>query len=431
MSTIYQRADLTIIAAAGSNPLYGLPGVQKRRSVRPLVDHANDGSLCFSKVLTDEALAEICMVNIAKAEWASRAWTYQEAIFSRRRLIFTDRQVIFNCNARFCLESGIALPNQELDFLASLWTSRKAAPGYQLVGGHISCMEQYCGRSLTKDSDALNAIMSTLEATSERDYYHIWGVPVKCSVQDSISDDESQSKVSNSGCGSSLYDPEKTTIWLSWNHTRIGRRRRPGFPSWSPLGWADTPIRWDETSHFTGAVSVRKPAGVEFLSDHLSCGSRNPNEMSQLLVCRMKTTQRVTIHPNDRSLLISIGQGYHIKEDVYWDDDFFTTNESLKIVIIEETEMFITVLLLMVVSDHYERIGYVVISRGLLNDYVSFQDLCVQLDESSLTELRQIKPHLHDDIWKADEERLKASFGNLDSYKWWEHVFKEEYITLG
>jgi hypothetical protein len=145
----------------------------------------------------------------------SRAWTYQEAIFSRRRLIFTDRQVIFNCGTEFCLESGIALPNQDLDLLASLWTCRQVIPEYQLVSGHISCMEKYCGRSLTKDSDALNAILSTLEATSERDYYHIWGVPVKCSGQDFVSDDESQSTVSNSRCGSSSYDPEKTTVWLS------------------------------------------------------------------------------------------------------------------------------------------------------------------------------------------------------------------------
>jgi hypothetical protein len=179
------------------------------------VNHTKVGSLCFAKVLTDIALAKKCIVNIAKSEWVSRAWTYQEAIFSRRRLIFTDRQVIFNCGTEFCLESGIALPNQDLDLHASLWICRQVIPEYQLVSGHISCMEKYCGRSLTKDSDALNAILSTLEATSERDYYHIWGVPVKCSGQDFVSDDESQSTVSNSRCGSSSYDPEKTTVWLS------------------------------------------------------------------------------------------------------------------------------------------------------------------------------------------------------------------------
>lgn len=208
MSTIYQRSGLAVIAAAGSNPLYGLPGVQKHRSVRPLVDHAEVGSRCFSKVLTDKSLAEIYMINIVESEWASRAWTYQEAVFSRRRLIFTDRQVIFNCNTEFCLESGITLPNQASAFLASLWIFRKTKPGYQLVSGHISYMEQYCGRSLTKDSDALNAILSTLEVVSETGYYHIWGVPVTFRGRDSVSKDECQSSVSNSVCDSNPYDPK-------------------------------------------------------------------------------------------------------------------------------------------------------------------------------------------------------------------------------
>jgi hypothetical protein len=431
MSTIYQRADLTIIAAAGSDPSYGLPGVQKRRSLRPLVNHAKVGSWYFSKVPTDTTLAEICTVEIAESKWASRAWTYQEAVFSRRRLIFTDRQVIFNCNTRFCLESGIALPNQDLDFLLSLWTCRTAEPGYHFISGFISCMEQYCGRSLTKDSDALNAILSTLEAISERDYYYIWGVPVRCRAQGSISSDESQSTLLNSVCGSDLYDPKKITMWLSWRHCEKVSRRRPGFPSWSPLGWADAPIRWIEDSHFTDAVSVRTPAGVEFLSHHLLCGSRDPNKMPQLLGCRMKTALGVTVHPNGGDFLLSIGKGYHIQGLVGWDDDSFTTNESLKIAIIDESDKAIMVLLLIAVSDHYERIGYSGITRGLLNDPRSVQDLRIQQDESSLTGYRRIKPHLNDDIWKADEERLRASFGDLDNYKWWEDVFKEEYITLG
>ena len=146
----------------------------------------------------------------------------------------------------------------------------------------------------------------------------------------------------------------------------------------------------------------------------------------------MKTTQKVTIHPNDRSLLISIGKGYHIKGIVDWDDDSFTTNESLKIAIIAETERNITALLLIAVFDHYERIGCGFIFRGPLDGSKSRQDLWIQQDESSLTELRQRKKAFpHDEISFADKEQLRASFGDLDNYKWWEHVFKEEYITLG
>lgn len=361
------------------------------------------------------------MINISESEWASRAWTYQEAFFSRRRLIFTDRQVIFNCGTNFCLESGSALPSQDLEFLASLWTCRKTELGNQVVSGHISCMEQYCGRKLTKDSDALNAILSTLGTVSGRNCYHIWGVPVECRGQNCTSNNKSQSILSDSRCDSGPYDPKKTSIWLSWHH-RGDASRRPGFPSWSPLGWADAPITWDETSHFTGAVSVHTPVGIDFLSDYLSHGNEDPNEMPQLLGCRMKTA---TFHLNNGYLQIPVGKGYYIRELVDWHCSSFTTNEPMKTAVISESRRCIRVLLLIAVSDHYERIGYSKIQTSL--DILNPRwDLVIQEDKS----YRRIKSYPHDDK-RADRERLRAAFGGLDKYEWAEHVFKEEYITIG
>jgi hypothetical protein len=168
-------------------------------------------------------------------------------------------------------------------------------------------------------------------------------------------------------------------MWLSWYHSGKGSRRQPGFPSWSSLGWADAPIRWKEDSHFTGAVSARTPAGVEDLFHHLLCGGRDPNEMPQLHSCYMKTAQRVKVNPKFGGfLLISIGKGYYIRGRVYWDDKFFTTNESLKIAFIGETELGMVALLLIAVSDHYERIGFSETSRGLLNDPRLYLELLIK-----------------------------------------------------
>jgi hypothetical protein len=156
--------------------------------------------------------------------------------------------------------------------------------------------------------------------------------------------------------------------------------------------------------------------------------------MPQLLGCRMKTAQGLTVNPNDGRFLLSIGKGYHIQVSFDWDDSSFTTsttNNPMKIAIIGNFNEAFEVLLLIAVSDHYERIGNSYFIKGLLNDPCSLHNLWIQQDESSPTEYRRIKQHLNGDIWKIDEDGLTASFGDLDDYKWWEDIFTEEYIMLG
>lgn len=429
MSSIYRGAELTVIAAAGSNPSYGLPGVKKHRSSRSLVSHAKVGRLCFSRVPTDSTLADEYMADIAESKWASRAWTYQEALFSRRRLIFTNRQVIFSCNAKTCLESGIALPNQDVRSLASLWGYREVSDGHDPVHRLISSMKHYCGRSLTKDSDALNAILSTLVVLSGREIYHIWGVPVR------PHDDGFQARVSDAVCGSGSTHPQVIDIWLSWFHPKKSSCRRPGFPSWSPLGWTDAPVGWSEDSYFTEVVQLRTPAGLESLSDHLLYDNRDPNEMPQLLRLRMRTAQGLVVDPDPQhsekqrcSFLLSLGQGYYFQGRPLWDSDSIMEYESLKIAIFEKSEGHFQLFLLKSVSGHYERIGYSSMLMGPLDEPISFQRFWIQQQGSSLFEYRRM---VDGDIWKADEERLRACFGNLNRYGWWDDAFKEEYVTLG
>lgn len=441
MSSIYRSAQLTIIAAAGSNPLYGLPGVRKHRSLRPLISHAEIGHLCFSKVPTDTTLADIYMADIAESKWASRAWTYQEALFSQKRLIFTDRQVLFNCNAKTCLESGIAVPNQDLAFLGSLWnhsglsTFDGVPSKYQSVWDYsdrshsvhrlTSSMEHYCCRNLTNDSDALNAILSTLEEFSGSDCYHIWGVPVGPHPKGC------QSEGYRFECRSGNHRSKMIDLWLSWHHPKKGSRRRPGFPSWSPLGWANEPIEWNIFGHLTGAVQLRTRADVKPFSDYLPYGKRNPNEMPQLLQVPVRTIQGLVLdpdHEDGRSFLLSIGHGYHIQGLAHWDDDTAMEYDSLKIAMIEEFRFDVAVLLLKSVSDHYERVGYSRLKGDSLSD---FSSLWIQQGELSSPKYRRIEPCSTSDAWGTDEKRLREYFGSLDNRNWMENVFKEEYITLG
>lgn len=85
MCDIYSGASITIIAAAGDGPDYGLPGVSKKRQpprVR-IGSRTIFATLADPKTLTD------------RSRWSTRGWTFQEGLLARRRLVFTDQQVYF------------------------------------------------------------------------------------------------------------------------------------------------------------------------------------------------------------------------------------------------------------------------------------------------------------------------------------------------
>jgi hypothetical protein len=80
MDKIYSGAIITIIAAAGSDSSHGLPGVSTTLCTGPSLDTFNHGSLLSWK---------IALYELNGSAWATRAWTYQEMLLSRRRLVFT------------------------------------------------------------------------------------------------------------------------------------------------------------------------------------------------------------------------------------------------------------------------------------------------------------------------------------------------------
>ncbi|KAK1773454.1 heterokaryon incompatibility protein-domain-containing protein [Copromyces sp. CBS 386.78] len=89
MDKIYSYSILTIIAAAGEGPEYGLPGVSSRHRPEQLCVQVADG--------ISLALYESPKVLVTTSKWHTRGWTYQEGLLSKRRLIFTDLLVYFQC----------------------------------------------------------------------------------------------------------------------------------------------------------------------------------------------------------------------------------------------------------------------------------------------------------------------------------------------
>ncbi|TQW07111.1 heterokaryon incompatibility protein (HET) domain-containing protein [Cordyceps javanica] len=89
MDQIYRSADLTIIVAAGSDCGNGIPGVSEMP--RP----PRTSSTIGNTMLVEEKVDAIDEVKASI--WRSRGWTLQEGLLSRRRLVFTDCQMLFSC----------------------------------------------------------------------------------------------------------------------------------------------------------------------------------------------------------------------------------------------------------------------------------------------------------------------------------------------
>jgi len=203
MGDIYSSAELTLIAAAGANSAYGLPGVG-RDSVHLGHDDVTVGCLRFVTSY------EWDMTEINHSVWSSRAWTFQEGFISRRRLYFTDTRLFYVCDVGkevYCDAEMSSKP---------IW-SPLGSLSYSLpdrgrpVNLGESVVREYTRRKLTFDSDALNGIVGVLNTLSkaESPIFHTWGVTF-----------------GNSPCA----------IAFSWFH-KAPCLRREGFPSWSPLGW--------------------------------------------------------------------------------------------------------------------------------------------------------------------------------------------------
>jgi len=88
MDLIYQNAELTIIAAIGEDPTYGLPGVSlRKRKPQNLTTCSKIGKQFL--IFADSSPKEV----VEGTKWQTRAWTYQEGLLSRRRLVFAEEQM--------------------------------------------------------------------------------------------------------------------------------------------------------------------------------------------------------------------------------------------------------------------------------------------------------------------------------------------------
>ncbi|KAF4629201.1 hypothetical protein G7Y89_g8949 [Cudoniella acicularis] len=139
MRLVYQNAEVTIIAAAGSGTFYRLPGVGERSGMP--YPYARVGNQILTTIGSPSDLQD--------SVWASRGWTYHDGLLARRRLIFTQHEVAFECQTIFC-QKAVQIPNSMMEEHGQLDSRQKD----KLALSHVLHVEAPTGHFRLRESNA-------------------------------------------------------------------------------------------------------------------------------------------------------------------------------------------------------------------------------------------------------------------------------------
>ena len=233
MDKVYMSAMITIVAAAGDSAHYGLPGVSN--TLRRAQPYAMVRGQFLASTMRSSYEA------IGSSQWATRGWTYQEAALSRKRLVFTDDQVFFECKGMSCSESHCIPPvllhgkKLEKGCGSSIGRGRfEMFEGREYKDTRVKYWDevrQYTRRKLSFETDSLNAFMGVANyykngqgSQSSPLYTHI-GLPLDCDRWSNAEQPHSYGR-----------EFVKSLIWWHENSQPPPKRRR-GLPSFSWAGW--------------------------------------------------------------------------------------------------------------------------------------------------------------------------------------------------
>lgn len=269
MHRIYRRAHFTIVAAAGDRPECGLPGVS---STRKLPSHLLIENRLFVGNPGD-LLADSNAI-IHESPWNSRAWTYQEKMFSRKILYFTETGVVFHCKSNFHgVEDSIRnyLCPTERPLVHRVERRGPTTPQALILEKAFNELtREFNRRQITREADRVDAIAGILSDMESRGriHGHVAGVLIFKEFPNSLNP--------FFGLG---FTAMETKNWdsgfltgLCWNIQQC-KGRRDEFPSWSWVGWnglynGNAEIRPDLTSlKFELEIS---PHTIATLQQHIS-----------------------------------------------------------------------------------------------------------------------------------------------------------------
>ncbi|OAG12783.1 HET-domain-containing protein, partial [Paraphaeosphaeria sporulosa] len=221
MDKIYQGATVTIVNAANEGADHGLPGISC------LARTPQDFLYIKGRKLIRVPASRDAIRN---SKWSMRGWTYQEGLLSRRRLVFTNQQIYFQCLEMHTCESITTLFSSRP---RPVWVDNPLSDDLQAFpwgvatqpGDITERISTYVQRELSYESDSLNAFMGILNQfwKSDEPLYHLWGLPFHTKTPKTV---PLETQLSNALLWTPTHDNDNNLL-----------RKRQSFPSWSWVAW--------------------------------------------------------------------------------------------------------------------------------------------------------------------------------------------------
>ncbi len=175
MADIYRGALASIISLSGESANDGLPGV----SNHPRTHHQRRIGFGESNTMLEKTPTAATQIQLSK--WATRGWTFQEGLLSRRRILFTSHEALYFCATMRCCESlddanffgpksGSISDEEDPIFVFaphaldedSRQIEADLEPG-ELYRYYARLVNKYCFRELGLQQDALRAFSGMLQ----------------------------------------------------------------------------------------------------------------------------------------------------------------------------------------------------------------------------------------------------------------------------
>jgi hypothetical protein len=156
MAAIYANASVTILAKQGEHADSGLRGfrdISEPRDLWQRVYSLGDGVSVVQNALGPDHIE----LGINESMWESRGWTYQEHLFSRRRLVFDGDSARWECAATIWREHVELPSNFEPYHNNVIHCQSLFNPSIPDLVGLQVILQVYNKRNFTYPEDALNA----------------------------------------------------------------------------------------------------------------------------------------------------------------------------------------------------------------------------------------------------------------------------------